>query len=39
MNTWGTALSNEIGRLATGIRDVTGNEAVTFIPKSLVPKK
>ena len=38
VNTWGTSLSNEIDRLATGIRDVTGNEALTFISKSLVPK-
>ena len=39
MNTWGTALSNEIGRLAIGIRNVTGNEALTLISESLVPKK
>ena len=37
MNTWGTALSKEIGRLATGIEDVAGNEAVTLTSNSLVP--
>ena len=34
---WNTALSNEIGRLAQGIGDVKGNNAVDFIPISQVP--
>ena len=35
---WGTALSNEIGRLSQGVSDVKGNNAMTFIPRHEVPK-
>ena len=31
---WGPSLSNEIGRLSQGIRNVEGNNAIIFIPKS-----
>ena len=36
--TWGSSLSNEIGRLAQGIRDIKGNNASIFIPKHKIPK-
>ena len=36
--TWGGSLSNEIGRLAQGIRDIKGNNAIIFIPKHKIPK-
>ena len=36
--TWGGSLSNEHGRLSQGVRDVTGNNAITFIGKSEIPK-
>ena len=34
---WNPALSNEIGRLSQGIRNIKGNDAVEFIPISEVP--
>ena len=37
-NIWNIALSDEIERLAQGIRNVEGNNAITFIPISLVPR-
>ena len=33
---WNDALSNEIGRLSQGIRNVKGNNAIDFIPLSEV---
>ena len=30
-------MSNELGRLTQGIRHITGNNVMDFIPKSLVP--
>ena len=35
--TWSGSLSNELGRLAQGIRDVKGNDVVDVISKSEVP--
>ena len=35
---WEIALSNELGRLAQGIRDVTGNNVMDFIKHTEVPK-
>ena len=35
---WFTALANELGRLAQGIRDIKGTETIHFIPKSEIPK-
>ena len=35
---WNNSLSNEIGRLAQGIRNVKGNDVVDFVPISEVPK-
>jgi len=35
---WPQAVSNEIGRLSRGIRDVVGNNAMEFIPRELIPK-
>ena len=35
---WGPSLSNELGRLAQGIRDVKGNNALTFVEKHEVPR-
>ena len=37
-NIWNIALSNEIGRLAQGIRDINGNDAIDFIAKNRIPK-
>ena len=37
-NIWNLALSNEIGRLAQGMKDTKGNDAVDFTPLSAVPK-
>ena len=34
---WGNSLSNELGRLAQGIRDITGNDVIDFITKDEVP--
>ena len=36
--TWGPSVSNELGRLAQGIRNVKGNDVIEFIQKSEVPK-
>ena len=36
--TWGISLSNEIERLAKGIRYIVGNNAINFIQKDKVPK-
>ena len=35
---WGTALSNELGRLAQGVRDIEGNNVLDFIPYKEVPQ-
>ena len=35
---WRPALSNEIGRLAQGIRDIAGNDALDFVHKSSIPR-
>ena len=35
--TWGCSLSNELGRLAQGIGEITGNNAIKFISKHAVP--
>ena len=35
---WSVALSNELGRLSQGIRDVAGNDVMDFIPYSEVPQ-
>ena len=35
---WEHSLSNEIGRLAQGIRDIKGTETIFFIQKSEIPK-
>ena len=35
---WRRSVSNEIGRLAQGIQDIKGNNAMQFIKKSDVPK-
>ena len=37
ISTWGKSLSNELGRLSQGIRNITGNNAMTFIKKNEVP--
>ena len=34
---WAPSVSNEIGRLAQGIRNVAGNDATEFIHKHEVP--
>ena len=34
---WGTSLSNELGRLAQGVRDVPGNDVIDFINMNEVP--
>ena len=34
---WKQSVSNELGRLAGGIRDVSGNEAIEFISQHKVP--
>ena len=36
-NIWSRALSNKLGRLAQGVRDIKGNNAVDFIPFLQVP--
>ena len=36
--TWFRSLSNEIGRLAQGIRDIKGTDTIFFIPKYEIPK-
>ena len=30
-NVWETALSNELGRLSQGVRDIVGNDVIDFI--------
>ena len=35
---WQMALSNELGRLSQGVRDIKGNDVMDFIPFSHVPK-
>ena len=35
---WKTALSNELGRLSQGIRDIEGNDVIDFIKYDEVPK-
>jgi hypothetical protein len=35
---WNKALSNEIGRLAQGVRDIKGNDALDFVHLSTIPK-
>lgn len=35
--TWGKSLSNELGKLAQGIRDVKGNTALIIIPIHEIP--
>ena len=35
---WGKSLSNELGRLTQGVRDIVGNDAMDFIPCHEVPK-
>ena len=35
---WNNSLSNEIGRLVQGIRNVKGNDGVDFVSISEVPK-
>jgi hypothetical protein len=35
---WNTALSNEIGRFAQGVRDIKGNDALDFVHLSTIPK-
>ena len=34
--TWQPSVSNELGRLAGGIRDVKGNNAIKFVSKSSI---
>ena len=34
---WKPSVSNELGRLAKGIRNVRGNEAIEFVPKTSIP--
>ena len=34
---WGTSLSNELGRLAQGIRNIKGNDVIDFISIKDVP--
>ena len=34
---WEISLSNELGRLAQGIRDIKGTDTIQFIPKSEIP--
>jgi hypothetical protein len=35
---WGKSLSNELGRLTQGVRDIGGNGAMIFIHKNKVSK-
>ena len=35
--TWKVSVSNEIGRMAQGIREVKGNNVLEFIPRHEVP--
>ena len=37
-DTWINPLSNELGRLAQGIRDIKGTETIFFVLKSAIPK-
>ena len=37
-HTQGSALSNEVGRLAQGYQNIKGNNTLCFIPKKLVPQ-
>ena len=37
-DTWINPLSNELGRLAQGIRDIKGTDTILFILKSAIPK-
>ena len=37
-NIWRKSFANELGKLAQGIRTVTGTNTVIFIPKTHVPK-
>ena len=34
---WKPSVSNELGRLANGVRDIEGNNAIVFIQKSTIP--
>ena len=34
---WSTSLTNELGRLAQGIQDISGTNPITFIKKSNIP--
>ena len=34
---WSTSLSNELGRLSQGVRDIKGNNSLTCIHKQDVP--
>ena len=36
--TWKRSVSNELGRMTQGIRNVKGNNVMVFITKSEVPK-
>ena len=35
---WSPSHSHELGRLAQGVREIKGNNAMLFIPRKLVPK-
>jgi hypothetical protein len=37
-NVWMKSFANELGRLAQGIRDISGTDTIDFIPLSKVPK-
>ena len=34
---WKPSVSNELGRLANGVRDIVGNYAIVFVKKSTIP--
>jgi hypothetical protein len=36
---WERAFANELGRLAQGVRDIKGTDAIVFIPPSDIPKE
>lgn len=36
--TWKPSVSNELGCLANGIRDIKGTNTIHFIPKHMVPQ-
>ena len=36
---WAQSVSRELGRLAQGFKQIKGNDAIEFIPKSQVPPK